>query len=69
MFTMNKTTHDMTITCNFNDYDIAHRLKPIVRCGYIVNFKICTNKHSQCNVHIQKNYITDFGPSLYGPVK
>lgn len=40
MFTMNKTTHDMTITCNFNDYDIAHRLKPIVRCGYIVNFKI-----------------------------
>lgn len=39
MFTMNKTTHDMTITCNFIDYNIAHRLKPIVRCGYIVNLK------------------------------
>lgn len=44
---MNKTTHDMTITCNFNDYDIAHRLKPIVRCGYIVKFEQ-TNIVMQC---------------------
>lgn len=48
---MNKTTHDMTITCNFNDYDIAHRLKPIVRCGYIVNLKF-----EQTNIVMQCTY-------------
>lgn len=47
MFIMNKIIYDMIIICNFIvDYDIVYRLKLIVRCGYIVNFKICINKYS-----------------------
>lgn len=46
MFIMNKIIYDMIIICNFNDFDIVYRLKLIVRCGYIVNFKIWINKYS-----------------------
>lgn len=47
MFIMNKIIYDMLIICNFIvDYDIVYRLKLIVRCGYIVNFKIWINKYS-----------------------
>lgn len=46
MFIMNKIIYDMIIICNFIDYNIVYRLKLIVRCGYIVNFKICINKYS-----------------------